>query len=65
MNQTEKTILGYLLNGQKIKDIAGLLSISEQHARNTKTRVLKMMSSEANSNVTIEDLILLRDGLGK
>lgn len=60
MNHTEKTILGYLLNGQKIKDIAGLMSISEQHARNTKTRVLKMMSQESNTTVTIEDLLLLK-----
>lgn len=61
MNHTEKTVLGYLLNGQKIKDIAGLMSISEQHARNTKTRVLKMMSQESDSTVTIEDLMLLRN----
>lgn len=65
MNQTEKIILGYLLNGQKIKDIAVLMSISEQHARNTKTRVLKLMSQETNSIVTMEKLLQIKDAFGK
>ncbi len=61
MNQTEKTILSYLLNGQKIKEIATLLTVSEQHVRNTKTRVLKLINSEMNSQFTIEDLIAQRN----
>jgi len=61
MNQTEKTILSYLLNGQKIKEIATLLTVSEQHVRNTKTRVLKLINAESNSQFTIEDLIAQRN----
>ena len=61
MNQTEKTILSYLLNGHKIKEIATLLMVSEQHVRNTKTRVLKLINAESNNQYTIEDLIAQRN----
>ena len=61
MNQTEKTILSYLLNGQKIKEISALLSVSEQHVRNTKTRVMKLINAEGQTQLTLEDLIALRN----
>ncbi len=61
LNPTEKTILSYMLNGQKIKEIAALISVSEQHVRNSKTRILKLISTEANQSLSIEELIQMRD----
>lgn len=61
LNPTEKTMLSYMLNGQRIKEIAALLSVSEQHVRNSKTRILKLISTEANKTLSIEDLIEMRD----
>ena len=59
-NQTEQSLLAYLLNGHKIKEIAALMSLSEQHVRNTKTKVLKALSSEKKIDVTLEFLAGLK-----
>ena len=55
-NQTEQSLLAYLLNGHKVKEIAALMSLSEQHVRNTKTKVLKALSTEKKIEVTLEFL---------
>jgi DNA-binding CsgD family transcriptional regulator len=57
MNQTEQAVLAFILEGHKVKEIAVLMSVSEQHVRNTKSKVFKMLSEEVGHNVTTEDLL--------
>jgi DNA-binding CsgD family transcriptional regulator len=59
-NQTEQTLLAYFINGHKVKEIATLMNLSEQHVRNTKTKVLKTLSQEHQTEVSIEQLIELK-----
>ncbi len=56
MNQTEQAVLAFILDGHKVKEIAVLMSVSEQHVRNTKSKVFKMLSEEVGRTVTSEDL---------
>ena len=60
-NQTEQSLLAYLLNGHKVKEIAALMSLSEQHVRNTKTKVLKSLSTEKKLEVTLGFLSELKN----
>ena len=60
-NQTEQTLLAYFINGHKVKEIATLMNLSEQHVRNTKTKVLKALSQEHQTEVSIEQLIELKE----
>lgn len=60
-NQTEQSLLAYLINGHKVKEIAALLDISQQHVRNTKTKIFKALSSENGSDIDIVNLLELRD----
>lgn len=60
-NQTEQTLLSYFINGHKVKEIATLMNLSEQHVRNTKTKVLKALSQEHQEEITIEQLISFRE----
>ncbi len=53
-NQTEQSLLALIVKGHKVKEIATLMNISEQHVRNTKTKVLKSMSREKGFVVTID-----------
>jgi DNA-binding CsgD family transcriptional regulator len=55
-NQTEQSLLALIVKGHKVKEIATLMNISEQHVRNTKTKVLKSMSREKGFVVTIDFL---------
>jgi len=57
MNQTEQAVLAFILEGHKVKEIAVLMSVSEQHVRNTKSKVFKMLSEDVGHNVTAEDLL--------
>lgn len=59
-NQTELRLLSYFINGHKTKEIASLLSISEQHVRNTKTKLIKTMSAEQGKTLSYDDLILMQ-----
>jgi DNA-binding CsgD family transcriptional regulator len=59
-NQTEQPLLAYFINGHKVKEIATLMNLSEQHVRNTKTKVLKALSQEHQTEVSIEQLIELK-----
>lgn len=56
MNQTELAVLAFILEGHKVKEIAVLMSVSEQHVRNTKSKVFKMLSEDIGHNVTTEEL---------
>ena len=60
-NQTEQSLLAYLINGHKVKLVAKLLDISQQHVRNTKTKIFKALSSENGSEVDLNYLLELRD----
>lgn len=60
-NQTEQTLLAYFITGHKVKEIATLMNLSEQHVRNTKTKVLKAFSQEHQKDVSIDQLISLRE----
>lgn len=60
-NQTEQTLLSYFINGHRVKEIATLMNLSEQHVRNTKTKVLKALSQEHQEEITIEQLISFRE----
>ena len=56
MNQTELAVLAFILEGHKVKEIAVLMSVSEQHVRNTKSKVFKILSEDVGHNVTAEEL---------
>ncbi len=60
-NQTEQTLLAYFINGHKVKEIATLMNLSEQHVRNTKTKVLKALSQEHQTEVSIDQLIAIKE----
>lgn len=60
-NQTEQTLLAYFITRHKVKEIATLMNFSEQHVRNTKTKVLKAFSQEHQKEITIEQLISFRE----
>lgn len=60
-NQTEQSLLAYLINGHKVKLVAKLLDISQQHVRNTKTKIFKALSSEYGNEVDLNYLLELRD----
>lgn len=57
MNQTEQAVLAFILEGHKVKEIAVLMSVSEQHVRNTKSKVFKMLSEDVGHNVSTEELL--------
>jgi DNA-binding CsgD family transcriptional regulator len=61
MNQTEQSVLGYIIEGHKVKEIAILMSISEQHVRNTKSKVFKMLSEDIGTTVSTQDLQVFRN----
>ncbi len=60
-NQTEQRLLYYFIHQHKVKEIAALLSISEQHVRNTKTKLIKTLSQEYGKTLKYEDLLAFKN----
>jgi hypothetical protein len=55
-NQTEMQLLFYFINQHKVKEIAVLTSLSEQHIRNTKSKILKHIQQEMGRSISFEEL---------
>jgi hypothetical protein len=56
LNNTEKKILLYSIMGYGIQDISTMLSLSQQHIRNSKSKILKWLSEFYQEEITIASL---------
>jgi DNA-binding CsgD family transcriptional regulator len=56
LNHTEQRILLYSIRGFPTSEIALIMSISQQHVRNTKSKTFKILTDELGEEMNITQL---------
>lgn len=56
LNFTEKRILFYCIRGFSTTDISMMMSISQQHVRNSKSKIQKTLSEEMGREISLNDI---------